>query len=192
MRMRERCCLRTHRSSSLPASARILSARRASSGLTGGIPRTSFHWSKSCRLCGLSRVLAEESMIALLRRVGKSPVRLGRDIAGFVGNRLQFALSGVKSAAGRRGRVRRAYAGRHRQEQLRPAAGGARSDGERGSDRAGSDARHQSGRDTGSASLAGTECAAAAPGRRRPAGLRVPARDFANGTRNRSPSAGAA
>lgn len=33
-----------------------------------------------------------ETIMELLARIGKSPVRLARDIAGFVGNRLQFAL----------------------------------------------------------------------------------------------------
>jgi 3-hydroxybutyryl-CoA dehydrogenase len=58
------------------------------------------HWWNPAHLIPLVEVVPTvrteprcvESMIALLRRVGKSPVRLGRDIAGFVGNRLQFAL----------------------------------------------------------------------------------------------------
>lgn len=58
------------------------------------------HWWNPAHLIPLVEVVpteqTEEDYVArtmeLLRRIGKSPVRIHRDITGFVGNRLQFAL----------------------------------------------------------------------------------------------------
>lgn len=58
------------------------------------------HWWNPAYLVPLVEVIPSESTddrhvrttMGLLARIGKSPVRLSRDIAGFVGNRLQFAL----------------------------------------------------------------------------------------------------
>lgn len=58
------------------------------------------HWWNPAYLIPLVEVVPTERTEAdcvvrtmdLLRRIGKSPVRIDRDITGFVGNRLQFAL----------------------------------------------------------------------------------------------------
>lgn len=58
------------------------------------------HWWNPAHLIPLVEVVPTartesryvDTTLQLLRSIGKSPVRLERDIAGFVGNRLQFAL----------------------------------------------------------------------------------------------------
>lgn len=58
------------------------------------------HWWNPAYLVPLVEVIPTDhtearhvqAAMELLARIGKSPVRLARDIAGFVGNRLQFAL----------------------------------------------------------------------------------------------------
>jgi 3-hydroxybutyryl-CoA dehydrogenase len=64
--------------------------------------------------------------LALLASIGKTAVEVKKDVAGFVGNRLQHALWREAIALVKRRRLRRGDGRPRRQSELRPPAGGAR------------------------------------------------------------------
>lgn len=84
----------------LASNTSVLPITQIMQGLTHGDRALGTHWWNPPHLIPLVEVIgtdrtapgAMDSMLALLARVGKTPVRVARDVPGFIGNRLQHAL----------------------------------------------------------------------------------------------------
>lgn len=90
----------THPQAVLASNTSVIPISRISRDLGCATRILGTHWWNPAYLVPLVEVVPTERTeddhvvrtMELLRRIGKSPVRIDRDITGFVGNRLQFAL----------------------------------------------------------------------------------------------------
>ena len=84
----------------LASNTSVMPITRIMGGLSGRGRALGTHWWNPPHLIPLVEVIrtewtddgAMDAMVALLEGVGKTPVRVARDVPGFIGNRLQHAL----------------------------------------------------------------------------------------------------